>query len=49
MNKYEWSNLVEDCTKFLKKIKEFILYIIKFNNNSTIKFKFYLFNCIVKD
>lgn len=47
VHKHRQSNIVEDYINFLKKIKEFKLYIIKFKEDDIIKPKINLFNCKV--
>lgn len=46
--KYKQSEVVEDYNNFLKKIKEFKLYIVEFEKNGIIKAKIYLSDYIVK-
>ena len=48
INGYKWSNIVEDCKRFLNKIKELKLYLVKFNENDVMKNKMYLPNCVVR-
>lgn len=38
---------MEDYIRFLNKIKELKLYLVKFNENSIIKNKTYLFDCVI--
>lgn len=47
INGHEQPNIIEDYKVFLNKIKELKPYIVKFNNNSTIKPKLYPPNCVV--
>lgn len=49
INKYEQSDFVENCKNFLRRIKELKLYIVKFEENSVIKDKIYLFDYTVHD
>lgn len=44
---HEQSNVIEDCTRFLKKIIELKPYIVKFNQDKIIKPKLYLFDYVV--
>lgn len=44
---HKWSNIIKNHKKYLKKIKELKLYLVKFNENNTIKEKNYLANCTV--
>lgn len=41
-------NIIKDYNKFLKKIKEFKLYIIEFKKDNAVKTKLYLSNYIIK-
>ena len=49
VNGHKWSNVREDCKRFLNKIKELKLYLVEFNETNIIKNKTYLLNCIVWD
>lgn len=45
---YKQSDIVQNCSNFLKKIKEQKLYIVEFNKDDIIKPKVYPSNYIVK-
>lgn len=45
VNGQKWSDVVEDCERFLKIIEELKPYIIELNKDSIIKDKEYLFDC----
>lgn len=47
INKYKKFDIVKDYISFLKKIKNLKLYIIKFNKNSIIKLKIFIFDYII--
>lgn len=49
MDRYELSDVVEDCVNFLKQIEELKPYIVKFHNNDAMKPKVYLFDYTVRD
>ena len=49
MDKYKQSDIVENCSNFLKLIEKLKLYMIEFNKNNTIKPKAYPFDYRVKD
>ncbi len=48
MDRHKQINIVEDHTKFLKKIEKLKPYIIEFFENGIRKSKIYPFNCIVR-
>lgn len=48
VNKYKWSNKIEDYKNFLNKIKKLKSYLVEFNRNSIMKNKIYLFKYIIK-
>lgn len=47
VNEHEQPNIVEDCKRFLKTMKELKLYMVKFKKDSTIKNKKYPLDCAV--
>lgn len=47
INRYKKPNIIKDCINFLRKIKKFKLFLIRFNKNSNIRFKVNFFNYIV--
>lgn len=49
INKYKQSDIIENYSNFLKKIKEFKLYMVEFNINDIMKTEIYPFDCAVKD
>lgn len=44
---HKWLDVVKDCKIFFNKIEEHKLYLVEFDENSKIKDKIYLSNCIV--
>lgn len=42
IDRYKWSNRVEDCNKFLTRIEDFKPYIVEFEENGAMKFNIYL-------
>lgn len=49
ITRYKHSNMIKNYNKFLIKIENLKSYIVKFEENSVIKPKIYLFNYVVKD
>lgn len=49
IDEHEQPNVVEDRRVFLYKIEEIKLYIVEFDENSTIKLKTYRSNCTVEN
>ena len=46
---YKWPDMVEDCKKFLNIIKDHEPYLIKFEENRSIKTKNYPNNCVLRE
>ena len=44
---YKQADIVEDCKNFLKKLEELKLYMVEFEEDSIIKPKIYLTNCVI--
>lgn len=43
----EWSNVIEDCKRFLNKMEDQKPYLIEFNEDGTMKDKTYVLDCTV--
>lgn len=48
IDKYKQSDIIENCSNFLKKIEKLKLYMVEFDKDSTIKPKIYLSDYTVK-
>ena len=44
---HEWLDMIEDCKRFLNKMEELKPYLVKFNENGTMKDKMYPPDCAV--
>ena len=45
---HERSDVVEDCSNFLKKVEELKPYMVEFNKDGTMKPKTYTLDCAIK-